>query len=839
MALTLEDKKLIFVGGKGGTGKCCKGNTLILTDKGIIKIEDIVHGQIDFSNKYMDHEQSSLFDHLYKDDTHNNGIYIDILKNEDNNIKNIGGIVSISPELNYEKYKMMDRFDMGENDIITIKTRIGLEISGTPEHKIVIIDNNGKLRFKKLQDISTSDYIAISYNTNIFNEKLKLNFFHRRNRHDNQSKILKNIDYMNHDIAELLGHIISDGNDHDTGITISNYDKEMTDRILKICQDINIEVQEKYIDKKIIGVVIGSVAFKEFVYYMGYRKWSQNKEVPWSILQADRDSQISFIRALFDSGGTVGEYDDKPIIEYCSSSYELCRQLQIMLLNFGIIGRLSNKKGVTNEYKGEIREYEESYRLSMFGGNILKFAEIINFGLSRKKEILNKCIETLENKDRWIDITYPNIGKVLDILYEELKILCQKGKIIKEWQENFIVDNKTIKLTRRKPISHKSYLKTDRQLIYWYIREGKLSICELRRLFSIMRPVSYLPEYKYLEKLSDQFIFDNVVVIKDEKTRVYDVTIDSVHSYIGNSIINHNTTSSAAIALHLSEIAKQKGLGEKILLFSTDPAHSISDSFNIKIGENPTQITETLDAIEINVDLLMNEFKGQHKDAIQELLTKSANLDQQEADHALELAIPGIDEFMSLIKLSSFLEQNIYKTIVVDTAPTGHTLRLLSMPNMVNSWLIFFSGLHKKYKGMMKLLTGINTNDVENFISSLTEGIYKTHILITDKEKTEFIIVTIPDLMAIEETKRLFISLYSAGVKINNLIINHIQTSTDCAFCQSRRNYQDKYIYMINNTYPDINKIFVPLFPTDINGLSYLRAFENILFDQYDNNREQ
>lgn len=308
------------------------------------------------------------------------------------------------------------------------------------------------------------------------------------------------------------------------------------------------------------------------------------------------------------------------------------------------------------------------------------------------------------------------------------------------------------------------------------------------------------------------------------------------------------STSSSAIALHLSEMAKQRGLDEKILLFSTDPAHSISDSFNIKIEDTPTKITDNLDAIEINVDKLMNEFKGQHKEAIQELLTKTASLDQQEADHALELAIPGIDEFMSLIKLSSFLEQNIsnnstrlkpntvYKTIVVDTAPTGHTLRLLSIPNAVNSWLIFFSGLHKKYKGIMRLLVGTNTKDIESFISAMTEGICKTHMLITDSEKTEFIIVTIPDLMAIEETKRLFISLYSVGIKVNNLIINHIQTSTDCVFCQSRRNYQEKYIYMINNTYSNMNKIYVPLFPTDINGIAYLRSFENILFDQCINN---
>ncbi len=543
----------LMFSGPPGAGKCCKGNTLILTDRGLIKIEDIVHRQIDFSNKYIDHGQTSFYDSLYDSDDYSTD---EILREENNNIKNVENIISISPKLNYEKYKIIDRYDMGENDVITIKTGIGLEISGTPEHKIVIIDNNGKLRFKKLQDISTSDHIAVSYNTNIFNDRLKLNFFYRKKRRDNTSQTLKKVDYMNQDIAELLGYIIAEGNDHEGYVKITNYDREIIDRILKICKCINIEAQESYEDEKLVGVIIGSVASKEFVYYLGYRKLAQNKEVPWSILQADKDSQISFIRALFDGDGTVGlgQHDDNPSIEYNSSSYELCRQLQIMLLNFGIIGRLRSKKGATNEYKGEIREYEESYRLLIMGGEILKFAEIINFGLSRKKEILNKCVEILENRDRWTDNTYPNIEKIINRLYEELKILGQKGKIIRKWQEDFIIGNKTVKLNRQKTVSCKEYLKdsNDHKSIYNYISgERKPAIYKLKHILSIMMSVNYLPEYRYLELLSNQFIFDGITMIKNEKTRVYDVTIGNVHSYIGNSIINHNTASAISLVREL------------------------------------------------------------------------------------------------------------------------------------------------------------------------------------------------------------------------------------------------------------------------------------------------
>ena len=125
---------------------------------------------------------------------------------------------------------------------------------------------------------------------------------------------------------------------------------------------------------------------------------------------------------------------------------------------------------------------------------------------------------------------------------------------------------------------------------------------------------------------------------------------------------------------------------------------------------------------------------------------------------------------------------------------------------------------------------GADINSIDDFMTSLSDGIYKVHMLTTDIEKTEFIIVTIPDLMAIEETKRLYISLYSAGVKINNMIINNIQTNVDCLFCRSRRNYQNRYIDMINKTYPQINKIFVPLFPNDINGITHLNEFKDILF---------
>lgn len=252
------------------------------------------------------------------------------------------------------------------------------------------------------------------------------------------------------------------------------------------------------------------------------------------------------------------------------------------------------------------------------------------------------------------------------------------------------------------------------------------------------------------------------------------------------------TTTSSSIALHLSEAIEREGKKGKILLFLTDPAHSLSDSFNVRIAGVPTQITNTLDAVEINADELMNEFKKEHGSAIKALLSRGTRLNKEEIEQPIDVSIPGIDEFTALVKLSSLIDSDVYQTIVVDTAPTGHTVRLLSMPNVINSLTMFFSRLHKRYKRTIFTATEIGIyDDVDMFLDTMTESVLKIHNLIMDNRKTEFIMVTIPDLMTIEETKRLYISLYSVGIRVNNIVVNNIQSNLDCKFCRARRAHQD------------------------------------------------
>lgn len=509
-----------------GSGKCLKKGALILSDRGLIKIENVLRKK----------EQTTIGDH-----------FIDNVKID----KDVRVISMRDPSSGYGNYKITDKYDIGIEDLKVIKTSLGFQISGTKEHPVVVLNDKGRLVFKELKDITKEDYVAITYNTQKFNDELEINYHYRFDKYSKKVWRLENIKYMNKDIARLLGYIISEANsivskeyEKGKGLCITNYDKEIQNDITNICKNLGIDVGYRYDPEKNegdpVGVVINSIMFTDFIYYLGYKHLAQNKEVPWSILQANKECQIEFIRALFDGDGTVYEGENKDIVELGSSSYELCRQLQLVLLNMGIIARLNREKGATIKYGGELKTYEENYRLTMYGENVLKFAETISFGLARKREILDICVEKIKNRGRWSDIIYPHLDKMFKILYEKLKIIGKNGI-----QKDGKLFNSSYDYLRYNSF-HKeiwSYINGERL-------PGRSTIEKLLYIFSPIKDRihglnivtdKYSQIYNYIQSLYDNFIFDKVESISEERDHVYDITVEDVHSYIGNGVINHNT----------------------------------------------------------------------------------------------------------------------------------------------------------------------------------------------------------------------------------------------------------------------------------------------------------
>jgi len=287
------------------------------------------------------------------------------------------------------------------------------------------------------------------------------------------------------------------------------------------------------------------------------------------------------------------------------------------------------------------------------------------------------------------------------------------------------------------------------------------------------------------------------------------------------------TSCAVATALALSE-------NFKTLLISTDPAHSVSDCLGQQIGYKVVQIDGVINlaAIEVIADEALSVFKEAHQSELKKLLATSTNLDNEDINEMLSLSIPGIDEIMSFKTIIDFIEEGQYDKYVVDTAPTGHALRLISSPKMLDAWIKVAAKMRWKYRYLITSFAGSYKQDeVDAFLLSLKKTVKRIENLLQDNAKCEFIPVCIPEAMAISETIRLIADLEDFKIKARQIIVNHVNVSEDCVFCKRRKAGQAKYIQQINEIYSELNRVEVPEFAEEIQGLEPLKNLRKYLFE--------
>ncbi len=179
------------------------------------------------------------------------------------------------------------------------------------------------------------------------------------------------------------------------------------------------------------------------------------------------------------------------------------------------------------------------------------------------------------------------------------------------------------------------------------------------------------------------------------------------------------TTCASSIALYLAEHFKT-------LLFSTDPAHSLSESLGQKIGDEITEVrgVKNLYALEISAEKAFSIFKSEYGEEIRKILDTSTYLDQEDIDSFLALSIPGIDEVMGFKTIVNLVEEEKYEKYVVDTAPTGHALRLLSLPKILDEWIKLMAKMRWKYRYMVERFSGTyNPDEADKFILDMKKSV--------------------------------------------------------------------------------------------------------------------
>ena len=298
------------------------------------------------------------------------------------------------------------------------------------------------------------------------------------------------------------------------------------------------------------------------------------------------------------------------------------------------------------------------------------------------------------------------------------------------------------------------------------------------------------------------------------------------------------TTCASSTGLYLAQE------GFKTLVISTDPAHSLADSFGQKIGDEITAVTllrpagyggqkvvKNLSALEVSAEKALSQFKLKYEGQIKKIFDTSTYLDQEDINSLFTLPIPGIDEVMGFKAIVDLIDEAKFDKYIVDTAPTGHALRLLTLPELLDEWIKVLAKMRWKYRYMMTVFSGkYNPDEGDDFLMEMKKTVKRIESLLKDRNKCEFIAVTIPEDMAILETERMINNLNKYGIKVGQLAVNNVLESRHCEFCRERSKAQEEYIKQIRKKFNNLKITIVPLQPREVKGIESLNGLKELLF---------
>ncbi|HEY5649666.1 MAG TPA: TRC40/GET3/ArsA family transport-energizing ATPase, partial [Nitrospiria bacterium] len=262
------------------------------------------------------------------------------------------------------------------------------------------------------------------------------------------------------------------------------------------------------------------------------------------------------------------------------------------------------------------------------------------------------------------------------------------------------------------------------------------------------------------------------------------------------------TTCASAYALKAAQC------GKKTLLVSTDLAHSLSDLFGLPIGGRATELDSGLTGLEIDPDREAQVYLDRIRSGFSHRLDpEAARTFSRQLD--LAAASPGSQEAALFDKITDLILQagGAYDLVVFDTAPTGQTLRLLMLPEMMGSWIDSLTTQRSKVSAFFKMFTRVSGNpDMEDPILELLKKrrgkFSRCREVLTDPNQTGFYFVLIPEKLPILETQNAIPRLEKFGIPISGMIINRLLPSdADGEFLEKRREQEKSYLAEINSIF--------------------------------------
>lgn len=266
-------------------------------------------------------------------------------------------------------------------------------------------------------------------------------------------------------------------------------------------------------------------------------------------------------------------------------------------------------------------------------------------------------------------------------------------------------------------------------------------------------------------------------------------------------------------------LALESARTRRTLLVSTDPASTLSSVLETRVGSDPAAVhgARRLSAASVDSGLAFTRWLAPRRDMVASIALEGTYLDTEDVERLLKLSLPGIDEIIGLLEILRMAKKLSAESVVVDTAPTGHTLRLLTSPALFARLAAVLDALQSHHRMVVSALRGFYAEEpADTLIAEVEEDAREMTALLRDSRATELVWVTLPEPAALEETADAVAFLEAAGMHVSRLIVNRTTPppQTHCDWCEARRRFEARALGPMRRRFrarqiqslPDVNR---------------------------------
>ena len=457
----LRSSEMVFAIGPAGTGKCIAADSLVLTEAGMLPIGDI--------GQNMEADDEALLD-------------LKIWGRQ--GLERAAGV-----------------YCGGVSDTLRFTTRLGFEIETTPEHPLLRLDADGELRWTRADALGEDDVVALSRGAQLFGSQTNVDFAPVTPQQDHCSARVS-LEQLDEEFARFMGIIVGNGclTAHNR-VLLSSADASIVALFERVAARWNLKVCSGAAPH---DTFIASTQLHALLMHLGLSDGkAATKRVPAAILRAPQNIVAAFISGLFDADGTLDKRDGT--VAFSTISRRLAREIQTILLNFGIVAARGLKNG---RYKGAVHR---SQLLTIAGADAERFHELIGFGLERKS-----ALAQIRTRNSGVDLV-PHSADLLSAAVRSTVMSRANHKLFHDYR-----------IARRTP----SYAKLG----------ALVNVLEARGASAAtLEPLQ--------TRLEENYLLLPIRSIESSRAPVFDLTVPGSHSFVANGFVNHNTYMAVAAAV--------------------------------------------------------------------------------------------------------------------------------------------------------------------------------------------------------------------------------------------------------------------------------------------------